>query len=192
MVDWDDAKGLWEAWFDEMNVDTPEWRSYPAAGWKPGASAEVAVASSRIAWAGTLAQQTLRQWDIETPGTQPVHLFMALLEPLVGAAGLPRPSTTLPGRFPPVRRDLAFFVPETVTHAALAATLRAAGGEWLRSLELFDVYTGDKAPARMKSLAYALSFEHPERTLGETEIQAVQEHMTAAAAKNCDARLRER
>ncbi len=192
MVDWDDAKGLWEAWLEEMSVDTPGWRTYPARGWKPGASAEVASAASRIAWAGTLAQQTLRQWDIETPGMQPVHLFVALLDPLIASHGVRRPAVSMPGRFPPVRRDLAFFVPEAVTHATLAATLRAAGGEWLRSLELFDVYTGDKAPAGMRSLAYALSFEHPERTLGETEIQTVQDQMTAAAAKGCGARLRER
>jgi phenylalanyl-tRNA synthetase beta chain len=192
MVDWDDAKGLWEAWFEEMSVDTLTWRTYPAAGWKPGASAEVARLASRIAWAGTLAQQTLRRWEIETPGTQPVHLFVALLEPLIEAAGTRRVSTSLPGRFPPVRRDLAFFVPEAVTHADLAATLSAAGGEWLKSLELFDVYTGDKAPVGRKSLAYALRFEHPERTLGESEIEAVQDRMTAAARTKWGAELRER
>jgi len=101
--------------------------------------------------------------------------------------------TSLPGRFPPVRRDLAFFVPETVTHADLAATLRDAGrGGWLSSLELFDVYTGDKAPAGKKSLAYALRFEHPERTLGESEIEAVQDRMTEAARTKWGAELRER
>jgi phenylalanyl-tRNA synthetase beta chain len=192
MVDWDDAKGLWEAWFEEMSVDTLTWRTYSAAGWKPGACTEVARIASPIAWAGTLAQQTLRQWDIETLGTQPVHLFVALLEPLIEATGVRRTATSLPGRFPPVRRDLAFFVPEIVTHADLAATLNAAGGEWLKSLELFDVYTGDKAPAGKKSLAYALRFEHPERTLGESEIEAVQDRMTAAARTKWGAELRER
>jgi phenylalanyl-tRNA synthetase beta chain len=192
MVDSDDARGLWEAWFEEMSVDTPGWRTYSAPGWKPGASAEVARVGSSIAWAGPLALQTLRQWDIETPGPQPVHLFVALLDPLIEAASAARPRAALPGRFPPVRRDLAFFVPETVTHAELAATLRASGGEWLQSVELFDVYTGDKAPAGMKSLAYALRFEHPERTLEESEIQAVQKRMTEAAKRDCQAQLRER
>src|SRR5439155_8215792 len=27
-VDFDDAKGLWEAWLEEMSVDTPRWRAY--------------------------------------------------------------------------------------------------------------------------------------------------------------------
>ena len=80
-VDFLDAKGLWEAWLGEMRVDGPEWRAYAADGWKSGASAEVAVGASRIAWAGRLAQDLLRSWEIEAS----VHVFVALLEPF--AAG---------------------------------------------------------------------------------------------------------
>ena len=185
--EFEDAKGLWEAWLEEMRVDTPEWRAYAAAGWKPGASAEVASGTSRIGWAGTLSQQLLRGWDIEVP----VHLFVVLLDALSsGAAG--RVRVVLPGRFPPVRRDLAFFVPERVTHEQLTTVLRGAGGDWLVSLELFDVYAGPGTPQGEKSLAFALQFQHPERTLAEAEIQKVQDAMTQAAATTCGARLRER
>jgi phenylalanyl-tRNA synthetase beta chain len=186
-VDFEDAKGLWEAWLDEMRVDTPAWRAYAAPGWKPGASAEVASSSSRIGWAGTLSQQLLRGWDIEVP----VHLFVVLLDALSLSAAA-RSRVALPGRFPPVRRDLAFFVPERVTQEQLAAALRGAGGERLVSLELFDVYAGPGTPTGMRSLAFALQFQHPERTLVETEIQQVQGRMTAAATRECGARLRER
>lgn len=186
-VDFEDAKGLWEAWLDEMRVDTPAWRAYAAPGWKLGASAEVASGTSRIGWAGTLSQQLLRGWDIEVP----VHLFVVLLDALSPSATA-RSRVALPGRFPPVRRDLAFFVRERVTHEQLAAALRGAGGERLVSLELFDVYAGPGTPTGEKSLAFALQFQHPERTLAEAEIQQVQERMTRAAARECGARLRER
>jgi phenylalanyl-tRNA synthetase beta chain len=186
-VDFEDAKGMWEAWLEEMRVDTPEWRAYAASGWKPGASAEVVSGTSRIGWAGTLSQQLLRGWDIEVP----VHLFTVLLDALSPGES-PRSDVALPGRFPPVRRDLAFFVPERVTHEQLAVALRGAGGEWLVSLELFDVYAGPGTPMGEKSLAFALQFQHPERTLAEVEIQQVQDRMTAAAARECGARLRER
>jgi phenylalanyl-tRNA synthetase beta chain len=170
-----------------VRVDTPGWRTYAAAGWKPGASAEVASATSHIGWAGSLSQPLLRGWDIEVP----VHLFVVLLDALSpDAAG--RSRVALPGRFPPVRRDLAFFVPARVTHGALVAALRGAAGEWLASLELFDVYAGAGTPEGMKSLAFALRFQHPERTLAEDEILAVQERMTTAAARECGAQLRER
>jgi phenylalanyl-tRNA synthetase beta chain len=186
-LDFDQAKGLWEAWLEQMRVDTPRWRGYAAPGWKPGASAEVVSGTSRIGWAGTLSQQLLRGWDIEVP----VHLFVVLLDTL-SPDGAARPRAVLPGRFPAVRRDLAFFVPERTTHDELAAALRESAGDWLARLELFDVYTGPGTPPGMKSLAFALEFQHPERTLAEAEIQKVQDRMTAAAATACGARLRER
>jgi phenylalanyl-tRNA synthetase beta chain len=186
-MDFEDAKGLWEAWLEEMRVDTPEWRGYAAPGWKPGASAEVVSGTSRIGWAGSLGQELLRGWDIEVD----VHLFLVLLDGLSPDA-THRPRVALPRRFPPVRRDLAFFVPERTSHDELARTLRNAAGEWLVGLDLFDVYVGPGTPPGMKSLAFALQFQHPERTLAESEIQDVQDRMTAAAAEACGARLRER
>jgi phenylalanyl-tRNA synthetase beta chain len=187
MFDFFDLKGLAEAWFSEMSVDSPQWRAYSAAGWKPGASAEVAAAGSCIAWAGTLGQSLLRQWEIE----QPVHVFVALLDPLVGAATKPVRSR-VPDRFPPMRRDLAFFVPRAVTHASVEKSITGAAGETLRSMELFDVYDGPGTPQGMKSLAFALQFQHAERTLTEHEVQELQARMVAAVAQECGGQLRER
>jgi phenylalanyl-tRNA synthetase beta chain len=186
-ADFEDAKGLWEAWLEEMSVDTPEWRPYSSPGWKTGASAEVATTTSRIGWAGTLGQELLRSWEIEVP----VHLLAVGLDPFMKAPTA-TVRTQLPGRYPPARRDVAFFVPESVTHGTLEKALRDAAGEWLTGIELFDVYTGPGTPPGMKSLAFALRFEHPDRTLAEAEIQAVQERLAARIASDFDGRLRER
>jgi phenylalanyl-tRNA synthetase beta chain len=91
-----------------------------------------------------------------------------------------------------VSRDLAFFVPAACTHRELEAALVAAAGERLAAIELFDVYAGPGTPEGMKSLAYALRFGHPERTLQESEVQAIQDRMVAAVARECGGRLRER
>jgi len=44
----------------------------------------------------------------------------------------------------------------------------------------------------MKSLAFALEFEHPERTLTEAEVQGAQDRMSAAVTGKTGGRLRER
>ena len=192
-VDFDEAKGLWEAWLAEMSVDTPEWRAYAAPGWKPGASAEVAAGTSRIGWGGCLGQPLLRAWDIEVP----VHLFVVQLDPLFRSVSA-APRASLPGRFPPVSRDLAFFVPVARSHReveqvlARAAQSSAGAGARLASIELFDVYTGPGTPEGMRSLAYALRFEHPVRTLNEADVQAIQDRMVEAVFRECSGRLRER
>ncbi len=184
-ADFDDARGLWEAWLEELRVDTPGWRAYSAPGWKPDASAEVAGGASRIAWAGTLSQTLLREWDIEVP----VHLFVAHLDAVASAAGGER-RLSLPGRFPPVRRDLAFHFEGGARHAEVEAVLVREGGPWLASVELFDVYRKDAGGPL--SLAYALRFQHPERTLAEAEIQEIQDRMVAAVTDGLGGRLRTR
>lgn len=185
-VDFFDAKGVWEAWLEDMRVDTPQWRSYAALGWKPGASAEVVGVTSRIAWAGSLGQPLLRTWEIEAP----VQLFVALLDPVFESDHDAR-RIVLPGRYPAVSRDLAFYVPQACTHRQLERTLAAAAGEWLATIELFDVYQGPQSPPGMKSMAYAVQFQHPERTLTEAEVQGIQDRMVAAVAKTCGGHLRE-
>ena len=186
-VDFFDAKGVFDAWLGEMRVDSPQWRAYSADGWKPGASAEVAVAGSRIAWAGTLGRKLLAGWEIEAD----VHVLIALLEPLTERLT----ATTrakVPGRFPAVRRDFAFFVPRAVPQTQVAQCLSGAAGGTLGSLELFDIYEGPGTPVGMKSLAYALRFQHAERTLTEAEVTDLQSRMVAAVAKDCGGQLRER
>jgi phenylalanyl-tRNA synthetase beta chain len=184
-VDFDDARGLWEAWLDEIRVDSPRWRAYSAPGWKPDASSELASGASSIGWAGTLSQALLREWDIEVP----VQLFIARLDAIYSAAGAPR-HLTLPGRFPRVRRDLAFHFEGGARGDQVEAVLRKHGEPWLASVELFDVYRKDAAGPL--SLAYALQFQHPERTLAEAEIQEIQDRMVAAVAQELGGRLRTR
>jgi phenylalanyl-tRNA synthetase beta chain len=185
-TDFEDAKGLWEAFLDELGVDAPEWRPYSAPGWKPGASAELVCGTSCIGWAGTLSQGALAAWEIE----QPIQAFLVSLDELPAAGA--RPKVWLPGRFPPVRRDVAFFVPAAVSHGRLEQVLREAAGERLVAIDLFDVYAGPGTPAGMKSMAYALQFQDRARTMTEAEVQSIQAQMSAAVAEECGGRLRDR
>ncbi len=186
-VDFFEAKGIWEAVLDELRVDSAGWRDYPGSSWKPGASAQVAWTGSRIAWVGIAAPGWLRTWGIETP----VHLFLLLLDPLL-ARSERTIRARLPERFPPVRRDVAFFLPESVAYADLHRILTREGGVELRRVELFDVYQGPGTPAGMRSLAWTLEFGHEERTLSESEVETIQQRMAAAVARECGGRLREK
>ena len=57
------------------------------------------------------------------------------------------------------------------TRKKVLAELRAAGGELLADAVLFDVYTGESVPAGTKSLAFALVYQAPDRTLTDKEIE---------------------
>jgi phenylalanyl-tRNA synthetase beta chain len=195
-VDFDEAKGLWEAWLEEMSVDTPEWRAYAARGWKVGASAEIAAGTSRIGWGGCLGQPLLRAWDIEVP----VHLFVVSLDPMFRSAPAAR-RVALPGRFPQVSYDLAFFVPVARSYQEIMRVLqRAATGkqgtptdEDVRvEIELFDVYSGPGTPEGMKSLAFALRFVPSGTTLRADAVDKLVRVMVDAVVLECGGQLRER
>jgi phenylalanyl-tRNA synthetase beta chain len=60
----------------------------------------------------------------------------------------------------------------------------------LEDVQLFDVYTGDQVPDGHKSLAFALRFRAPDRTLAAEEIAQARQGAIEAAAERCGANLR--
>ena len=91
------------------------------------------------------------------------------LEPLVAR---PLPKAGARSRFPSVRRDLAFVVPQDVTWQALSASVREAAGRVLRDLVLFDVYQGKGVESGCKSLAMGLILQEESRTLTDQDVDA--------------------
>ncbi|MDI3280946.1 MAG: phenylalanine--tRNA ligase subunit beta, partial [Bacillota bacterium] len=86
-------------------------------------------------------------------------------------------------RFPAVKRDLALVVDEEIPAAEVAAVLKEAGGELLASLEVFDLYRGAPVEEGRKSLAFSLSFQAPDRTLTDAEVDRILTGMVSAAAE---------
>ena len=74
--------------------------------------------------------------------------------------------------------------------AAVSDALVAGAGELLESIRLFDVYRGTPVPAGQKSVAFALRFRAPDRTLTETEVVAARDAAVARAASDLGAQLR--
>jgi phenylalanyl-tRNA synthetase beta chain len=73
--------------------------------------------------------------------------------------------------FPAASIDLALLVPTDRAAGQVESVIREAAGEMLERLELFDQFSGDGVPAGHRSLAWRLTFRHPERTLRDKEIE---------------------
>lgn len=61
-------------------------------------------------------------------------------------------------------------VPEQTTHEMILSAIKQAKPAFLEAVELFDVYRGQNVPAGQKSLAYAFTYRHAERTLTDAEV----------------------
>ncbi len=92
--------------------------------------------------------------------------------------------------FPALRQDLAFSVPDGVSAAELAAAAREAAGPELREMRPFDVYRGEQVGAGRKSIAFAVTFQSPERTLTDEDAAALRGRIVTALADRFGAELR--
>jgi len=89
--------------------------------------------------------------------------------------------------FPVAKEDVALIVGNEVPAAVVERALRAGAGPLLESVWLFDVYTGPQIGEGKKSLAYALRFRAPDRTLTDAEAAAARDAAVAVAAERTGA-----
>ena len=89
--------------------------------------------------------------------------------------------------FPVAKEDVALIVDADMPAAAVEAALRYGAGPLLESIMLFDVYTGEQIGAGKKSLAFALRFRAPDRTLTDADAAAARDAAVAAAAERTGA-----
>ncbi|HJZ89818.1 MAG TPA: phenylalanine--tRNA ligase subunit beta [Gemmataceae bacterium] len=178
-----------EAWDDALGTDAPRLDFYDLKGVIEHLSASLHVpgvsfrATKDVPFLhpGRAAELVL--------GGKPVGVFGEMHPKVAADAGLRERAvlvadldlaailTAVPERFaytpvpeaPPALRDVAVVVDESLTNEAVVAEIRAAGGDLLTAVRLFDVYQGDQIPAGKKSLAYALTYQ-ADRTLKDTEI----------------------
>lgn len=81
-------------------------------------------------------------------------------------------------KFPSIRRDLALIIDNSVKFADIASIARKVGKNLIRDLSLFDVYENSSqlGPGK-QSYAISFTFENPERTLQDKEVDQVMDQL---------------
>ncbi|AXK32179.1 phenylalanine--tRNA ligase subunit beta [Streptomyces armeniacus] len=153
--------------------------------WHPGRCARLSVGERHVGHAGELHPGVLKSLGL--PGrTCAMELDLdAVEEAAGGAVEAPYVST-----YPVATRDVALIVDDGVPAADVETALRDGAGELLESVRLFDVFTGEQVGGGRKSLAYALRFRAPDRTLTADEASAARDTAVAAAVERTGAALR--
>ncbi|MDR2871815.1 MAG: phenylalanine--tRNA ligase subunit beta [Xanthomonadaceae bacterium] len=154
----------------------------------PGRSADIyrtddAGQRQRLGWIGQLHPRLQRALDI---GTE--IIAFELDADRLRQRTLPEAAEL--SRFPSVRRDLAFIVPNHVSWAMISATVHTNVGTLLRELRLFDRYTGTGIEPGYKSLAIGLILQDNSRTLTDRDVDSVTDGLIAALDRDHSARIR--
>lgn len=166
-------------------------RAAQYAPWHPGRCAALYVADAAaeggerlVGHAGELHPRVVAAFGLPER-TVAVELDLDA----VGAAGAPVRAPLVSG-YPVALQDVALVVSDSVPAADVERALREGAGALLEDVRLFDVYTGAQVGEGRRSLAYALRFRAPDRTLKTEEIAAARDAAVAAAAERTGAVLR--
>jgi phenylalanyl-tRNA synthetase beta chain len=84
---------------------------------------------------------------------------------------------------PAAEFDLALIVPNKIPAEMVERVMQLAGGDMLEHTELFDEFRGAGIPEGTRSLAWRLTFRHPERTLRDKEIDGRRSQLLKALEK---------
>ena len=151
-------------------------RAASRAPWHPGRCAELVVDDVTVGYAGELHPRVCTAYGLPPRSAVAEVDLDQLLQRATLIVSAPRFS-----HYPVAKEDVALIVDASIPVADVAETLREGAGDLLESVRLFDVYTGDQVEEGKRSLAFALRFRAPDRTLTEAETAAARDAAVALA-----------
>ena len=181
-----DLKGLIEEFFEQFGI---RGFSFSRAAEPAGLyveSATIQLGKLTLGEMGQLQPILAKKLDLRDPAfVAELDLDMLLARRNASKAFKPLPA------FPTIRRDIAMLVPEAVTHDEVLKTAKQAKAENLDAIELFDVFRGKNIPAGQKSLAYAFTYRHADRTLTDAEVNTAHAKLVEAFKNKLQATVRD-
>ena len=187
VFDYYDLKGITDDLLAGLHLDQPvayEAASYPM--YHPGKCARITVGGRQVAVLGELHPAVYEQGDY---GDHPVLAAAFDLDALRELTPQRHTASDVPV-FPPVLEDLAFIVDDDLPAAQVEHYIRQTGGKELADVRLFDVYRGEQLGEGKKSLAYALTYQAPDRTLTDNDVAKLRKKIVGRLEREVGAVLR--
>ena len=185
-MDFYDLKGVVQALLDGLHLSGAIFAPSEHPLFQPGRGAMLRLDAQDVGVFGELHPFLREKFDLPA---QAVLIGEFDLDVLLGAVKSAY-TVASPSRYPAVAQDLALIVEESVPADRVHGLIVQTGGNLLQSAVLFDVYHGDQIPSGSKSLAYALTFQAPDRTLSDADATKVREKIIARLKRELSAQVR--
>ena len=187
-ADFFDLKGLVEGWLDANGLAgfyRCEAAEHPA--FQKGCCARMLARNKReLVVFGAVAPALTAGFRLRSP------LFVALADPEAILAA-PKPSkkfTELP-QFPGTERDISFLAPASLSNQQVTDAIKSLKIPGIVKVELFDLFDDAKVLGEGKrSLAYTVTYQDPQKTLTDDEVNQLQEKLRQSLVKKLGIELR--
>jgi phenylalanyl-tRNA synthetase beta chain len=152
----------------------------------PTASITFVADEEELGVAGQIHPEIASKWEIDAP----VFAFELDWEKLAKASSANNGRFVPIAKFPVVRRDIALMMADGIVSEKLIREAFNLKSDIIRSVFPFDVYKGKGIPEGKKSVAYAVLYSHPERTLTDEEVNDAHARLVAHLKDKLGAEVR--
>lgn len=179
-------KGELEAIFAGLRLEKARYEAVKDnPSFHPGRCARVSIGGVDVGVMGQVHPLVAQNYGIDTDVYCAELNFSQMMQ-----LQLPDATYTPLPKYPTVSRDLALVCDEAVTVAQAEDVITAAAGKLLRNVKLFDIYRGVGIAEGKKSMAFSLELRADDRTLTDTDSEAVVNKVLEALKEQLDAVLR--
>jgi len=165
-VDFFDAKGVIEAVADKFKLPA---LTFVQGGvepfYHPGKAAAILCNNELIGTIGEIHPDVQEAFELD----KPVCYFELDFAKLVDQSAVTS-VITAPSRFPDTYRDIAMLAADETSASAIIECITSTNIDKLRSVEIFDLYKGDKIPEGQKSIAVRVRYGSFDSTLTDEEV----------------------
>jgi len=171
-----------------LSIDKCQFTAINLPYYHPTKSSIINLGKNVIAYFGQIHPSILKRFEID------VDVFAFELN----IANLPFAKPKFGKReeliisdFQPTTRDYAFVVDENQQVGEILSSIKNFNKKIIKSVDLFDIYLGDKIELGKKSVAIKVQLQMDNRTLNEEDLHLLSQEIVTIIAKKFNGKLRE-
>ena len=153
--------------------------------WHPKKTAEIFIKNEQVGMIGEINQEILKKFNIDLKAA----MFDFDFKKLIKYATTDKTYQPII-KFPPVKLDLAIVIDKKILWNDIQKLIYQTGENFVKKVELFDVYEGRGVSINKKSLAFHINYQADDRTLKDKEVNKIQEKIAKVLEKKLEAEVR--
>lgn len=179
-------KGFVEKFLEYMGINRYQLERSSNANFHPGRSADIKIGKVVIGTFGEIHPEVAEAMDIKRERAYIAELDLTKMMQYMGATVKYEKIV----KYPEVTRDLAIVLDRDILVGAMMNDIKKSSN-FIESVELFDIYQGDKIDGDKKSVAISIVLRKKDGTLEEKEINTTVEKILEIIAKNYKGEIRQ-